>query len=206
MTLIGAAVDKQRATGFIAADALRIVVDGHSEAAETRLRDKLVRLGELVVWGYQGSASVGSQFQRSLEGGAPYFDWADLIERGGAALAAAQQPMHDQTSALFTGFLGGELCAVEIDPHGEGWRSTESLFIGYGRVAARVALRMANDLIPASGLVTRFRKAMEVTVTEVDGLEPPVSAWRITREGVARAWPLDETPVGPEPRIRRADS
>lgn len=193
VTLLAAAIDHKSSTVLIAADSQLVRTDIRSEAASTHPVDKLFVLGDRLAFGYQGSVEIGEPFRQQVEarwesfaGWLPFAAWccAELRKANSADL---RKP----TPALLAGFVGNKAGVVTLDATGNFRFADDAAFVGWGRVAAAVGWRLANRVIPDQDFTTRFRSMMEETVSGLEGLEPPISAWRITAGGIERPWPFD---------------
>ena len=122
MTLLGAV--RQGSNFLIASDGKQMVTDNHSWGMTSEPVDKLLRIGDSVVWGYQGAMDIGEAFREFVETSAPYQSWDRLAEVCGPSLRTLNylQPDPSQrrlgTAALFAGYLGGVGAIRVIDNFG----------------------------------------------------------------------------------------
>ena len=188
MTILGAVHDGS-GTVFVTADSGEIQSDNRSEATDLRLVEKLQQVpNRLLVWGYQGDDGRGDRIGAYLSSLGDLSDWQTLADGFGPAVRDANRSGWIETPATKTqgfvaGLVSGEGGMVVADPDGHVTLTNDFLFIGWGRIAAKVAWQVASAHPSPLPVKDRLVGLMETTIDTVWGLERPVSLWRVTGEG-----------------------
>lgn len=186
MTLLAAVRDGDDAM-LVASDSAEVDSDNRSEAAELLLVDKLAPLSaHPLVWGWAGNGEVGGHIGAYLDSLRTIDEWASFAEGLGPAVAEANRkpwltgPV-TRTECLVAGIVGGEVGVVAAKADGQTRVAYDFLFLGWGRVAARVGWLISADSFGSPR--ERFVRVLETTIREVHGLEPPIRLWRVSRSG-----------------------
>jgi hypothetical protein len=191
-TLLGATRETDSSL-LVAADSFQADYDGASQGTIAIEVEKLYPVAGLpVVWGYAGDVEYGESIRRYLakSKAAPsnweafLADWSKLVQTSNQQESTSGITSFNKRAAcLIAGFIGDESCMAAVSPDGIVQRKEDFLFLGAGRVAARVGYAAVGMADASTDVERRLLITFEACAATMIELRAPISLWRVMPSG-----------------------